>query len=365
MKILYLLPVLGQPRFIKRMRGLEDMGASNEVAFFSREYFEGAGLEYPSHNLGEIMRGKYLKRGFIYLESIWSLRKLAMDNEVIYCFGLDMAILGFVSTIGTGTKVVLEVGDLRPLQFSKSFLGSLARALDRVIYPFLAQLVVTSEAFYESYYSDTLHLDSKKVSVIENKLFASDVMTEDFSIKYRVGYFGLIRCKRSLEILAAFANARRNNFNLYVRGYPFDVQQELDSLLSNPGVLLGDEYKSPEDLGSLYGRVDLVWACYPFSSETVGNWRLAKTNRFYESMAYGIPIIVQSGTMDAIYVKKFGLGLVLDMADIECSILKLLSIKDSDVSLWKLNIENLEDSIFLYSNEHEKLFEALMSNDNE
>ncbi len=59
-------------------------------------------------------------------------------------------------------------------------------------------------------------------------------------------------------------------------------------------------YQAPKDLSFIYSMVDVVWASYPFSDRTtVGNHLYARTNRFYESLYFKKPFIVQKGTADA------------------------------------------------------------------
>ena len=72
------------------------------------------------------------------------------------------------------------------------------------------------------------------------------------------------------------------------------------------GITYLGPYQSPSDLPALYASVDVVWAAYPFSPEKRGNHLWARTNRFYESLYFKRPMILQKGTNDARVAASLG-----------------------------------------------------------
>src|SRR5699024_11903074 len=121
------------------------------------------------------------------------------------------------------------------------------------------------------------NLDEKKVHVIENKLITAPsikkVNIKRVSDKITVGYFGILRCPRSWNILTKFAIQNTSAFHIYVRGkftFVTDLEKEVQSINN---ISYGGEYRSPDELAELYTSVDLVWAAYPYSDELDGNWK--------------------------------------------------------------------------------------------
>ena len=81
-----------------------------------------------------------------------------------------MALAGIVAGIGLGRPMVLEVGDIRRVQITKGWKGTLARSLDRFIARRSRLLVVTApDAFVDGYYRARLQEEIPSL-VVENKL---------------------------------------------------------------------------------------------------------------------------------------------------------------------------------------------------
>jgi succinoglycan biosynthesis protein ExoL len=359
---LFLLPVLGQPRFNKRINSLTSLGASSKALYFDREYFSGKAPGCGVTSLGDVKQGSYISRIFVYLSSLYKIRRSVREEDVVYTFGLDMLLLAFIALLGKKNKLILEVGDIRPIQLSGSLLGRLIRSIDRYLIGKTDCLVVTSEAFIDNYYVSVLGERPKKYMVIENKLDKQDFTSlESFANEesYTIGYFGLLRCKESMRILEDYAYLKSANNSVYLRGYPMGTEQEFDSLRAISGVKYGGEFVSPDDLKTLYSSVSMVWACYPFGSTSIGNWKWAKTNRFYESCAFGVPLITQKGTMDAKMVDKYCIGMSLDMSDPASCVKSLLSVTVEELNQWKENLNRLDDSVCFYKDEHSQLAELI------
>ncbi len=62
MKITFLLPLVSQPRFHKRIAALKELGAKIEIIAFERDYYPGKPLPESYLSLGNIEHERYIAR---------------------------------------------------------------------------------------------------------------------------------------------------------------------------------------------------------------------------------------------------------------------------------------------------------------
>ena len=128
---------------------------------------------------------------------------------------------------------------------------------------------------------------------------------------WRIGWFGVIRCRRSLEALRRLALALPGRVEIDIRGVrantelgPFD-----DIVSSTPGLRFHGRYQSPEDLAAIYGQVHFTWAIDFFEAGLNSTWLLP--NRLYEGGLHGVPSIALDGVETAAWLQARQAGLVL------------------------------------------------------
>jgi succinoglycan biosynthesis protein ExoL len=177
--------------------------------------------------------------------------------------------------------------------------------------------------------------------------------------KIRIGYFGVLRCLRSWEILKNLAQNYSDKFDLYIRGLavePVTIESECNEM---GNVKYEGPYLVPDDLSSMYNQVDIVWACYPYQGSKVGNWCWAKTTRFYEACLFKKPMITQAKTQDALFISKYNIGIKLDLSDINKSVNQLIQLSKSDINQMTNNFQDVPIEVYTYGDEHEKLIKIL------
>ncbi len=368
MKILYLLPVSSQARYQKRIYALEKFGARSQVMAFERTSYPGKAWKQGFTSLGKIDHSHYFKRLIPFIRAFPLIREKARECTVLYVFGLDMLLLGWIALFGirTDRKIVYEVGDLREIQLGNSVFSNLVRYLEKLLVKRIYLLVSTSPGFINGFYRGTLGLENFSWQVIENKIDPSaigDRKKTDLQVvendKIVIGYFGLIRDQQSWKILKKALALSDGSLEIYVAGLPMNIDTFYEDINSIDGLRYRGPFVSPDELRDMYHKVNITWACYPFQGKKIGNWRYARTNRFYESCFFRKPMIAQKGTLDGAVVREKSLGLCLDLADIEDSVQKLLNLNYQVIQTWKKNVLCLPEDIYLYTDEHEKLFEVL------
>lgn len=335
-EVLCLMPAEGHPRHWRRVSQLQGGGFAVTTACFSRPSTRPE-QDDPDLTLGRVSDRAYARRFLTLIRVAFSQRARFRRVDVIYAFGLDMFFLGYISSLGSGIPIVLEIGDIRREQYAQGFAGVLVRAAERWFLRRTALLVVTSESFLDGYY-----LPSAGPSVPGRRLVLHNIPVEEPPLtsdslgtardgghdgELTIGLFGMLRCDRTLAALAALLEYQPQ-FRLKLAGLPSFADRRLfDELCAHPRVRYVGPYRSPEELPQLYADVDLVWTAYPLDFTDPGNWLWARTNRFFESVHYGVPPICRAGTPDARHALDTGIGPVIEVTEdsIERDVVRQLS----------------------------------------
>jgi hypothetical protein len=112
---------------------------------------------------------------------------------------------------------------------------------------------------------------------------------------WRIGWFGVIRCRRSLQLLANLVTALPGVVEVIIRGRPRrNVIPDFDQMVATtPGLSFLGEYDRHTELAALYGDVHFAWAVDFYEAGRNSDWLLP--NRLYEGMLYGaVPLVVAS-----------------------------------------------------------------------
>lgn len=366
--ILSALPVLGHPRDSKRIDMLLDGGFKVSAVAFDRNYHNARNPSCKIKILGVVEHGKYVSRIFKMARVLPLFRKEIKKCDVIYASGPDMALLSYISGMGLKKPIILEVGDIRKIQVDKGLKGFLMRCLDKFIVNKSAMLVATTDAFIDNYYRKWLGTKTPAM-VIENKLerkiksnlnelveVEENVYT-DYHLK--IGYFGVLRCDWSWQILKELAISEKDKFEIVIAGVSMLKEDITNIAKEYDNIKFLGSYNSPQDLSKLYAKVDLIWGCYPSPNVIDKNWRWAqlicRSNRFYESCNFKRPIISMEGSGDAKVIEKFNIGKIIKNKEVNNALKVVSDISLKDVSVWKRNMFNLPEEVYVHTNEAEEL----------
>lgn len=365
MKITFLLSSLSQALSFQRVQALARLGAQTEVFGFERDACLQARWQDRYTSLGPVAHRRYGGRTLRLLKALPTVRAAARETDVLYTTTLDMLFLGWLASRGLAQRplLVYDVFDIRDVLLGQSRSARLLRRFECTVVKDVDHLVVTSPAYATEYFRGVQELHHLSFQVIENKLDARQLPPVRREVRppdgpLRIGYFGNLRCRRSWQILQEAARLGNGRVHVYVRGIPRleDLPAEAGAL---PYVDYGGPYVSPQDLPELYEQVDMVWAVYQFGERNVGNWRWARTHRFYESCFFRKPMFTQSNSEDGRIAERHGLGPVLDLRDFQGSLRRVLRIGRNDVVRWQQNILQLPDHTFVYGDEYGRLLATL------
>lgn len=333
-------------------------------------YFPGAEPPCPVTVLGRVEHGRYARRALSVPSVVRGIRALPRP-DVIHCFDSDMAIYAMLA--GTGAKIVVEVADIQPILTGRGWKSALARQIDGTVVSRADLVVVTAEGYLSGYYASQ-GITPRRSLVIENRIDGlswdahqgewegvRNVLALPFTESgvMSIGYFGLLRCSHTWAALRGWAAADPDRRRLLVRGYPGVGGPPEEELRSSPGVEYGGPFEWPDELAHLYGDVDLVCAAYPVGRQPVGNWRWARTNRFYEACMFRRPLLVLSGSADAEPVARYDIGTSLEFGDRDTVLRQLDHLSPDRVLEWHRNFRSLPDDVFLEAGDGPALRAAL------
>jgi succinoglycan biosynthesis protein ExoL len=350
--VLFVMPAEGQPRYTRRLTRLLAQGLRVSSIGFERDRFPpGISTIHPDVCLGTLRDKRYMSRIATLVRSLPLIRAAVRQARVVHAFGMDMAFLTFLASIGIRRPVITEIGDIHPLQTRESGISPLIRSIEKHVVTRSESLVVTSTQYATEYLEKVRGIRgaARKTITIHNvppshtEAAAPPASPQDWlgtsgpqEGSIVIGYFGLIRCSKSVELLLEWLDYEPVG-RLLVAG-TLHIGRLAKPVLSHPRVEFRGPYRNPTDLPELYSNVDLVWAPYQLGWSRPGNWEWARTNRFFEACYFGTPPIVRHGTPDGEVVQSTNIGMVLEVPAHDwrdCAVRQLRGLRRSQVETWR------------------------------
>lgn len=319
--IAYFVHDLADAAVRRRVRMLQIGGAQIVLLGFLRG--DMAAPDFPgvtTYLLGRTADGALIKRAAAVAAQIlrspaWRARLGGCD--VILARSLELLTLAWAARVTTGSKarLVYECLDIHRMMLGQGLASRGLRALERALLRRCSLLWVSSPAFLDSYFRPLQHL-STPTYLVENKVL-SEVEPEPRPAHarppappWRIGWFGMLRCRKSLLALTDLAARRPDLVRIVLRGRPsLDELPDFDALAETPGVAYGGRYTA-KDLPDLYGGVHFTWAVDYFEAGQNSDWLLP--NRIYEGGAAGAVPIASKTVETGRWLARNGLGLLLD-----------------------------------------------------
>jgi len=359
MKTLCLLPVATDARISRRLTALERRGVPLQVLAFERAGYPGKPMALGFQSLGHIDHGKYFGRLGALMAAVPLVRAAMADADVVYSFGLDLHALAWsvARTLRRRPALVYEVADIHPTLVGAGPLARCLRAVERRLLRDTPLTVVTSQAFITGFYAGVQKIAHVPHLLIENKpnlgpvaaVPARDVDAGPITI----GYFGMLRCERSWQALEEITARGNGRIRVYFRGVPLGLSDFTRRVAENPWMEYGGPYNAPEDLPGMYSRIDLSWNAHRVDDNNSLLWN--RTNRFYEACAFRTPLVAQVGSQDGDVVADRGIGVCVDLADIDAVARRILAIDGDQFARWQRRVAGLPASVYTETTEHEEL----------
>lgn len=318
MHILYLTHDLADPTTAKRVSMLMAGGASVHIAGFSRTAPPSDIARCAVADLGRTYNGRFLQRISAVLRNVFFIKNhtaLFMAADVIVARNLEtLAIAVRGRALSTHKPpIVYEVLDIHRLLLRTDMLGKLLRTLEGWLAKRASLIITSSPAFIREYFEKRTTLKLPFL-LLENKVFNTDnavaVYPRPAGQPWRIGWFGAIRCRKSLDILSTVARQHKGLVEIIIRGRPaYDQFDDFDGQVKAAGIVFGGAY-TPADLAHLYGEIHFSWAIDMFEEGLNSAWLLP--NRIYEGGLYGAVPITAQGVETSAFTKALGIGYALD-----------------------------------------------------
>lgn len=281
-----------------------------------RPVSEVAGL--PVVDLGRTFDAKLGQRARVVLRHLLlaaRLRDAVCGADVVLARNLEMlAIAARVRQLAApASRFVYECLDIHPAMVGAGRKGRVLRTIERALLRRCHLLVVSSPAFIDAYFRPRQDL-ATPVLLVENKALKlsrgglEPTPRQDRPRPpWRIGWFGVIRTQKALDILIGIVTANRGLAEVVIRGRPalIDFTDFHGQVQRTPGVSFGGNY-TPEDLPAMYADIDLCWA-FDYLDETANSaWLLP--NRLYEGGQFAAVPIARAGTETGRWLQRHGIG---------------------------------------------------------
>jgi len=310
------------PTLILRIRSFLRAGVDLTAFTFRRNKFNTTFQpEWTNVHLGETVDRNYLRRIPALLGALRILyghRDVLRAADAIYARYIDLLMLAILSKwlSGSTARIVYEVEDIQAVFFKKTVGGAIFRRLERWALRQVDLLVPLSPAFLRGYFEPVQGYRGPSY-VLENKIQLGDKpdtptaighVWETITDRWVIGWFGTLRCPRSMALLEEIAERLGDRVEIYTRGYPTEtgLPAYMEIVERHPNWSYEGEYTIPDDLEAMYGRVHFSW-CFDFLDE-FGNSPLLLPCRMYQGGFYGAVPLVSEGTEMARWVARAGVG---------------------------------------------------------
>lgn len=303
----------------RRIKAFADVGA--DIDAFTMRRGATIAPEWRNVDLGETRDAAFGQR----IQTLVAARPILRQHrntlrgaDIFYARNLDMLALANWARgmSGSRARLVYECLDVHRLLAREDALGVGLRSVERALMRDAALVVVSSPAFVREYF-DKRHAGRARTLLIENRLppgFAyapRPAPRGQTDERLRIGWFGNLRCERSLSLLLDLAARFPSRVELSFRGVPASAAiadfEERVSGVDN--VKFGGRYAWPQDLAEIYRDIDLVWAGDFHDSGANSKWLLP--NRLYEGGYYGAPPLAPADSETGRWIEARGFGFTL------------------------------------------------------
>ncbi|MGF7156482.1 succinoglycan biosynthesis protein ExoL [Novosphingobium gossypii] len=256
-----------------------------------------------------------------------SIRALCDSASVIVARNLEMLALAW-RVRRPGQRLVYECLDIHRLMLGGGGKSRLLRWIERELLKRTDLVIVSSPAFAREYFErrqgrpDRVLLIENKVPRVPGRSASGDRILEKKSSgeyadrPFVIGWFGMLRCRRSLQELLTLADQLGGRIEIVIAGMPSPAE-----FPDFPAVVTGranvrylGAYR-PAELAELYAGVDFVWAIDYFEEGLNSAWLLP--NRLYEGLAHGAIPIALRAVETGRWLDQRQVGLLVDEASKE------------------------------------------------
>lgn len=325
-KLAYFVHDLNDPAVQRRVRMFQAGGASVTLIGFWRGEPPCLVEGIAPLLLGRTEDGRLLKRGAAVLRGLFAAprwRKLLVGVDAIIARQLETLGLAVIAgrLHAPSAPVVFECLDIHGLLGTAGFAGWLLRAAERRLLPRCQAVMISSPAFVSAHFARA-HASLAPVIIVENKVLSFEFNDPAAPSRlrsggravgppWRIGWYGVLRCARSLRLLADLAVAMPGVVEIVMCGrVATHLIPDFHAVVAaTPGLFFGGAYDRRHDLVRLYGDVHFAWAVDFYEAGGNSDWLLP--NRLYEAGLFGAVPIALAEVATGAWLARRDVGVLL------------------------------------------------------
>jgi len=327
MKLAYFVHDLNDPAVHRRVRMLHAGAAEVALLGFHRgsapKRVEGV-VPVP---LGRTEDARLVSRTLSVVRAGASavLRRKALDGAaVVMARQLETLVLAALARRlhAPQAALVFECLDIHRLMTNRGLAGRLLRLAEGRLLRGCETLVVSSPVFVEEHFA-RVYETLPRVTLFENKVLTAELPDAAAPVRARlappadgppwcIGWFGMIRCQRSLDLLASLAREAEGRVEVIIRGrVAYNVLPDFDRIVAQtPNLRFEGPYDRQRDLARIYGEVHFLWGVDFYEAGANSAWLLP--NRLYEGGLFGaVPVALRNVAVGS-WLSRYGAGVLLD-----------------------------------------------------
>ena len=326
LRVLYFVHDLADPAVRRRVMMLEAGGAEVMLAGFRRADDMAPDLAaLDPVDLGRTADGRFAQRLVAIASAAASLgarlRRMPRPDVII---GRNLEMLALAARaraiFSADIPIVYECLDIHRLLLGKGSVSRAMRGAERVLGHKASLLMTSSPAFVRDYFQRLGQMDAP-VALLLNKVLELDGPTDlpgeavaplGTGEPWIIGWFGALRCRKSLALLSEFTRRMEGRFEVILRGRPaYSEFSGFDAFITaEPFMRFEGPYRNPEDLAGIYRAVRFSWAIDFFEEGLNSSWLLP--NRLFEGCRHGAVPIAMKGTETGRFLSDRHMGVLLD-----------------------------------------------------
>ncbi|MFC7478307.1 glycosyl transferase family 1 [Dankookia sp. GCM10030260] len=304
MRLAYFVHDLGDPAVARRLDMLAPRLAEAVVIGFHRGATPPATVAgWPAVPLGRTEDARLGRRILSVLRArlrLGAIGRHVRGATVVMSRQLETLALARAARarFAPGALLVQECLDVHRLLVGTAPKNLALRRLEGWLLRGCDLLLVSSPAFVREHLAPAHGAALPPVLLVENKVLAAEAFGQTppppalpAGPPWRIGWYGVIRCRRSLLLLADLVRRLPGRVEVEIRGRPArNVIPDFDAVVAaTPGLDFLGPYDRRHDLPAMYGGVHFTWAIDYYEAGANSDWLLP--NRLYEGSLHGaVPI---------------------------------------------------------------------------
>lgn len=251
--------------------------------------------------------------------------------DVLIARNLEMLVLAarVRRALGIG-RVVYESLDIHRALLGTGLAARGLRAIERRLVH-RADLVLHSSPGFERDYFAARQRFATPRALVENRVLCLTPAASPAAIApgppWRIGWFGNLRCRRTLDTLSRLVATSGGAIEVLVAGRASPAEfPDFCAAIARSGLEYAGPYTAA-DLPGLYARCHFAWAIDYFEEGLNSRWLLP--NRLYEAAAHGAVPIALGDVETGRWLAARGAGLVLDPHEHVAALRALLMAQDA------------------------------------